>query len=288
MATPWSSWKWEIYMELNNQLKNKVCVITGANAGIGFEISKSLAASGAEILMICRNLDRGTSAREKIINTTQNSLINLFIADLSLQSEVRRVSNEIINKYPSIDLLINNAGTVEKKRILTAEGFEKTFAINHLAPFLLTNLLQNQLKYENSARIITISSGAHHMGKIDFENLQGEKGFSPFSAYSRTKLANILFTRELSNLLNGTNLLANCLHPGVVHTGIWQFSSFMRFISPILGSMMLSPEKGAKTAIWAATSQEAGNYNGTYFEKCKPASISSDAEDALKASILLM
>ena len=198
MAASRSSWKWEIYMELDNQLKNKVCVITGANAGIGFEISKSLAASGAEILMICRNLDRGTSAREKIINTTQNNLINLFIADLSLQSEVRRVSNEIINKYPSIDLLINNAGTVEKKRVLTAEGFETTFAINHLAPFLLTNLLQNQLKYENSARIITISSGAHHMGKMDFENLQGEKGFSPFSAYSRTKLANILFTRELS------------------------------------------------------------------------------------------
>ena len=286
MANPWSSWHWKANMEMSASLNGQVCVVTGANAGIGLEITKSLAQKGAEVVMVCRKISRGKSALTEIRKKIPTSLLTLLVADLSIQDEIRHVADEISTKYPKIKLLVNNAGTTQRKRLITAEGFEKTFAVNHLAPFLLTNLLLDQIKQAAPSRIITLSSAAHRHGTIDFSNLHGEKRYSVCDAYSRSKLANILFTKELARRLNGSNVIANCLHPGVVYTGIWQFNAFMRFMSPMIGRFMLSPEKGAQTALWAATNPEAGKFNGAYFDKSKPVSTSPRAEDPRTASRL--
>ena len=192
----------------------KVCLITGATSGIGKATAMGLANMGASVVMVGRDRGRGEAALAEIKEKSANASVDLLLADLSSQEEVRRLADEFKEAYPRLDVLINNAGVFRSERITTADGLEMTFAVNHLAYFLLTNLLLDVLKASAPSRIVNVSSGDHRNGTIDFDDLQGEKGYKGAKAYSQSKLANVLFTYELARRLEGTGVSANCLHPG--------------------------------------------------------------------------
>ena len=192
----------------------KVCLITGATSGIGKATAMGLANMGASVVMVGRDRGRGEAALTEIKEKSTNASVDLMLADLSSQQEIRRLADEFKEAYPRLDVLINNAGLFRSKRITTADGLEMTFAVNHLAYFLLTKLLLDVLKASASSRIVNVSSGDHSNGTIDFDDLQGEKGYKGPKAYSQSKLATVLFTYELARRLEGTGISANCLHPG--------------------------------------------------------------------------
>lgn len=251
-------------------MKDKVCIVTGTTSGIGKITSIELARMGAAVIMVCRNKAKGLLLKEEIINTTGNSNIALFIADLSSQAEVRRIATELKEKYPIIDILVNNAGAINDKRTETAEGYETTFATNHLAPFLLTNLLLDNLKASSGARIVNLASEAARMGKINFADINFKNSYTPMKAYCQSKLANILFTLELSKQLRETNITVNCMHPGVVNTGFGkELKGFAKFFFSTLSSLLRKPEKGAETAIWLSSSPEVEGITGKYFQDKK-------------------
>lgn len=264
-------------------MKGKVCVVTGANSGLGKVSATELARMGAHVVMVCRNLEKAEAARDEIRRETGTEALDLLQADLASLDSVRRVAGEINANYPRVDVLMNNAGLFSNERKKTADGFEVMFGVNHLAPFLLTNLLLEKLKKSGKARVVTVASGAHRIGKLDFDDLNHEKSFSGLRAYGTSKLENILFTRELARRIEGSDVTANCCHPGAVDTGIAfedhpLFASFMRFF-------LVSPQKGARTQIWLASSDEAAACNGMYFIKCKPnrgSRASRDMEAALR------
>lgn len=268
---------------MTGALAGRACVVTGANAGIGFEIAKGLAAAGAQLAMVCRNPEWGEAARKAITSATGNEDVTLFRADLGVQADIRRVAGEITDRFPEIAVLVNNAGTAEWKRTLTADGIETTFAVNHLAPFLLTHLLLDAVKAAAPSRIVTVASAMHRRARIDFANLQGERRYSVWGAYSQSKLANILFTRELARRLKGTAVVANCVHPGTVYTRIWQVNGFMRFVAPVVGRMISTPAEGAETPLFAALDAEAGQVSGVYFADRTPTPTTRAAEDKLVA-----
>jgi len=268
---------------MTGPLAGKACVVTGANAGIGFEIAKGLANASAEVAMVCRNPERGEAARTAIAAATGNNNLTLFRADLGVQDDVRRVADEIAARFPEVTVLMNNAGTAQGHRTLTTDGLETTFAVNHLGPFLLTHLLLDKVKAAAPSRIVTVASAAHRRAELDFDNLQGERRYSVRGAYSRSKLANILFTRELARRLKGTGVVANCVHPGVVNTGIWQVNWLMRLIAPVMGRMLRTPAHGAETPLYAALDARAGQVSGVYLVDRKPTPTSRAAEDMLVA-----
>jgi NAD(P)-dependent dehydrogenase (short-subunit alcohol dehydrogenase family) len=237
-------------------MKSSVVVITGSTDGIGRQAALELAATGATIVVHGRDRARGQKAVSEIRSATGNEHIDLLIADLSSLRQVRGLADEILVRYHRIDVLINNAGVYMKTRVLTEDGAELTFAVNHLAPFLLTNLLLERLKKSSPARIITVSSVAHMRGTLDFDNLQGEKTFGAYEAYSRSKLANVLFTYELARRLEGTGVTANCL----LRAG-FSFSG-----APV--------ENGASTIVYLATSPEVEKVSGGYFENRRAVSSS--------------
>lgn len=264
-------------------MKDKVCLITGANAGIGKVTAQKLADAGATVVMVCRNRQKGEAALSEIKKKSGNTDVELMIADLSSQAEIRRLAAEFKAKHNGLDVLVNNAGVYIPKRTLTVDGIETTFAVNHLAYFLLTNLLLDLLKQSAPSRIVNVSSEAHHYGKVEFDNLQGERQYKGFPAYSNSKLENILFTRELAHRLAGTNVTANSLHPGAVATGI--FRNTPKPIEWIIKLITMSPEKGAQTSIYLATSNEVEGITGKYFEKKKekyPSRVAQDDELARK------
>lgn len=193
-------------------MKNKICIITGATSGMGLATATALAGMGATIGFVCRNRVKGEAAILAIEGKTENNNIQLFVADLSSQSDVRRLAAEIKAKYPVIDVLVNNAGAINPNRTTTIDGFETTFAVNHLAYFLLTNLLLDNLKAANKARIVSTASEASRMGNIYFDDLQFEKKYNSWKSYGQSKLANIIFTYVLAKQLSGTNVTVNCLH----------------------------------------------------------------------------
>src|SRR5918994_3092242 len=192
----------------------KVCLITGATSGIGKATAMGLANMGASVVMVGRDRGRGEAALAEIRDKSANASVNLMLADLSSQEEIRRLAHEFKEAYPRLDVLINDAGLFRSERITTADGLEMTFAVNHLAYFLLTKLLLEVLKASVPSRIVNVSSGDHSNGTIDFDDLQGEKGYKGPKAYSQSKLATVLFTYELARRLEGTGITANCLHPG--------------------------------------------------------------------------
>jgi NAD(P)-dependent dehydrogenase (short-subunit alcohol dehydrogenase family) len=258
-------------------LGEKVCLITGATSGIGKATSMGLANMGASVVMVGRDRGRGEAALAEIKEGSANASVDLMLSDLSSQEQVRRLADEFKETYTRLDVLINNAGGFHSKRITTADGLETTFAVNHLAYFLLTNLLLDVLEASAPSRVVNVSSGDHSNGTIDFDDLQGEKGYKGAKAYSQSKLANVLFTYELARRLEGTGVTANCLHPGVVGTnfgsGVSGVSGFMvRALTPL----MKSPEKGAETSIYLASSPELQGLSGRYFVK-KAGARSSDA-----------
>ncbi|OQA00087.1 MAG: Fatty acyl-CoA reductase [Bacteroidetes bacterium ADurb.Bin408] len=266
------------------EIKNKIVIITGSTSGIGKVTAKALAAQGAHLVLPVRNMDKGLQLKEHIEVSLTNAQISLYPCDMESLDSVRKFSEFFKSTYEHLDILINNAGVWINKRELTKDGFEKNFGINHLAPFLMTNLLLEQLKKSEQGRIISVSSMAHKFADIDFEDLQSEKSYNSFKAYGRSKLANILFVKKLSMLLKNTKVTANCLHPGVVATSL--FNNLGGLSKKMFEMLMISPEKGAETTIYLATSDEVKNISGAYFSKKKIAHSSkfsrrADAADKL-------
>jgi NAD(P)-dependent dehydrogenase (short-subunit alcohol dehydrogenase family) len=254
----------------NGGMRGKTVLITGGTSGIGKATAVALAAMGANVVVVGRNPERGEAALEEIKAQSHNGSVELMLADLSVQNEVRRLAREFLERYDRLDVLANNAGLVQSKRTETPDGIETTLAINHLAPFLLTNLLLETLEQSAPSRVITVSSEAQRWGNMDFEDMHSRRSYRGFPVYGMTKLANIMFTYELAERLKGTGVTANCLHPGPVGTNFGQNNSgamtlFFRAFKPF----MRSPEQGADTLIWLASSSEVGGVSGKYFSDRK-------------------
>ena len=265
-------------------MQNKLCIVTGANSGIGKATATELARQNAYVVMICRNEDRGLKAKEDIIQQTGNTGVELMLADFSYQYEIREVAEQISNKFEQVDVLVNNAGTIFHKREETLDGIEKTFAVNHLGPFLLTNLLLPHLKQAPEARIVNVASEAHRVGVpvFDLDNLQLNNNFGGMKAYGLSKLCNIMFTHELAKKLEGTNVTTNALHPGVISTNLASEASWwMKLLYFIGRPFMHSARKGARTSVFLATSDEVSNISGKYFKnerQTKPSAVAYDDE----------
>jgi NAD(P)-dependent dehydrogenase (short-subunit alcohol dehydrogenase family) len=254
----------------------KICLITGATSGIGKATAMGLADTGASVVMVGRDRGRGEAALAEVKAKSANASVELMLADLSSQEEIRRLADEFKEAYQRLDVLVNNAGVIRSKRVATADGIETTFAVNHLAYFLLTDLLLDVLKASAPSRIINVASGEQRNGTIDFDDLQGENGYKGAKAYSQSKLANVLFTYELARRLEGTGVSANCLHPGVVGTNLGSgVSGVFGFMVRALTPLMKSPQKGAETSIYLASSPEVEGLSGRYFVK-KAEARSSD------------
>ena len=266
-------------------MTGKTCVVTGANTGIGKAAALALAQLGATVVIVCRNAERGAAARDEIERAARaagrGGSVSLELADLSSQMEVRGLAERVIAAHPSIDVLVNNAGVALRRRELTVDGVERTFAVNYLAYVLLARLLLPALtaaaQSHGEARIVNVASGAHGAIKaLDFANLQGEKRYTDFGAYALSKLADIMFTYTLARRLAGSGITVNTLHPGVVATEIWRQVPILRSIAKIF---MLSPEKGARTTVYLAASPEVRGVTGTYFAKCAPAKSTALSRD---------
>jgi NAD(P)-dependent dehydrogenase (short-subunit alcohol dehydrogenase family)/cytochrome b561 len=252
-----------------SKAQGRVVVITGANAGIGFATALGLAKQGAEIVMICRNADRGNAAMKAVAQVASTPPL-LFIADLSSRDSVRELSAALHQHLLRIDVLINNAGAAFAKREFTVDGIEKTFATNHLGPFLLTNLVLDLIRKSSAGRIINLTAGIPVSRSSFFENLQGEKHYSQFSAYRSSKVGNILFTYELGRRLEGTGITVNCVHPGPVRTEFTRKAGgILSFMAKILRPIMGSPEAGARGPIYLAVDPEVAGTTGAYFVNCK-------------------
>ena len=279
--------KGRCFLGADASMIGKTCLVTGANSGIGLEIARGLAARGARVLMVARDADRGEAARVEVAESTGNDSVELLLCDLSSQRQVRELAAEVLDRCGELHLLVNNAGLTLGERTLTEDGIETTFAVNHLAPFLLTDLLRERLVASAPARVVTVASDAHRGSKIDFDDPSGERKFSAWGAYGQSKLANILFTTELAQRLEGTGVTATCLHPGVVRTGFGrQGPAFIRFFLKIGGLFLLTPERGADTAVWLASSSEVDGASGGYYEKRRIATSSRAARDPESAKRL--
>jgi NAD(P)-dependent dehydrogenase (short-subunit alcohol dehydrogenase family) len=259
-------------------MKSRICLITGANSGIGKITAQELARKGMTILMVVRNAAKGEQARQEISTATGNKHIELYICDLSVQADIVKLARDIKTKHHKIDVLINNAGLVIPEHQVSADGIEMTFAVNHLAPFLLTHLLLNLLKNGHEPRIITVASEAHRFSRLDFHELPSPAKYNAWIAYGNSKLCNILFTRQLSKEVEKEGITANCLHPGVVATNFAAGNNgitglFFKLFRPFL----ISAEKGAETTIYLASSPEVKAITGLYFDKSKPRKPSKEA-----------
>jgi NAD(P)-dependent dehydrogenase (short-subunit alcohol dehydrogenase family) len=256
--------------ETSADMSGKICLITGANSGIGKATALGLAQLGATVVMVCRNPHKGEGARQEIQEKSGNADIDLFIADLSSQQAIRQLVQDFQQKYPQLHVLVNNAGSVFNRGKVSPDGIEMTLAVNHLASFLLTNLLLDTIKASVPARIVNVSSVAHAQGFIDLDDLQGKRQYKLMRAYAQSKLANVLFTYTLARRLEGTGVTVNCLHPGAVATNIWTSAlpNWLHFLGIIDRLFCISPEQGALTSIYLASSPEVEGITGKYFEKC--------------------
>jgi retinol dehydrogenase 12 len=263
-----------------NRIKNKVVMVTGATNGIGFETARGIAKAGANLIIVGRNIEKCKRVKDIIVNETGNDRIEFFLADLSSQKDIYKMSNDIKINYDKIDVLINNAGAMFQKRIESVDGIEMTFALNHLSYFLLTNLLLDLIKNSENGRIVNVASDAHRFAAVDFNDLQSNNSYKGFTAYSRSKEANILFTYMLAEKLKDFNITVNALHPGVVNTG---FSKNTSGISPIVELFLkifsVSPEIGAKTSLYLSLSEDVNNVSGKYFAKNKSVKSSKSTYD---------
>jgi retinol dehydrogenase-14 len=258
-------------MTQSGQMAGRTVLITGGTNGIGKATAVGLAATGATVAITGR--DRGrTHAAAAEIRADDGPPVGVFVADMSAQAEVRRLAVEVLAALPRIDVLVNNVGGFWNSRHVTADGLEHTFALNHLAPFLLTHLLIDRLVQSAPARVVTLSSEAQRQGRIDFDDLQGERSWSGQRAYNQSKLANIMFTYELARRLRGTGVTANVLHPGIVRSGFGAEDPgrIQRVITPFMG-LMKAPEEGARPPIYLASAPELDGVSGQYFRLRKPA-----------------
>jgi retinol dehydrogenase-14 len=263
-------------------MRGKVCLVTGSNSGIGKATALGLARLGASVVMVCRDQSKGEAAQAEIKTKSGNPSVDLLIADLASQQSIRQLAKEVTERYQQLHVLVNNAGVSPAHRTLTVDGLETTFAVNHLAPFLLTNLLLDRLKASAPARIVTVASTAQ--SALNFDDLQGEKHYSMLGTYGQSKLANVLFTYELARRLEGSGVTANCLHPGVVSTNLARdFTPLFRWMAKLF---FISPEKGAQTSVYLASSPEVEGISGKYFSKKREARSSAESYNTVSAQRL--
>lgn len=265
-------------------MKGKVCLITGSTAGIGKSAAIGLARMGADLILVGRDPARAKAAKDEVGAAASGGQVELMIADLSSQQQIRKLVQDFQTGHKRLDVLINNAGALFDERQLTEDGIEATFATNHLAYFLLAELMIPLLKQTPGARIVNVASDAHRWGNLDFENLQGEKKYSPWAAYGLSKLANIMFTYELARRLEGGGVTANCMHPGAVRTSLFRdFSGITGGVLKLAGAFFRSPEKGAETIVYLASSPEVDGVSGKYFKDCKPIRSTNQSMDQAAA-----
>jgi len=270
--------------KLKDNMNGKICLVTGGTNGIGKSTALELARMGGTVVIVGRNAQKTSQVVEEIRAATGNKNVDSLLADLSSQQEVRRLASEFKSRYSHLHVLLNNAGGFFMRRQLSVDGIEMTFALNHLAYFLLTNLLLDTIKASAPARIINVSSGAHASGKIEFDNLQGERDYTP-RAYDNSKLANILFTVELARRLEGTGVTVNALHPGFVATGFAKnngkvMAALVSIFAPLVGR---SPAKGAETSIYLASSPSVEGITGKYFYDSHVVPAAPQATDMMVA-----
>lgn len=263
-------------------MKNKVCVVTGASSGIGKVTARALSEMGATVLLVCRNREKGEATLREIRSKTKDAAAELFVADLSSQDQIKELAADIETRHSHIDVLVNNAGAINPSLKLTADNIETTFAVNHLTYFLLANLLLDQLKAPPAARVINVSSQTHRYGTINFDDLGLEQNFNPMKAYAQSKLANLMFTYELSRRLAGTRVTVNALHPGGIATNFGKnLNGIAGFFFRSFGFLLRSPERGAETVIWLATAPELEGVTGKYFfdkKEIRSSKVSYDDE----------
>jgi NAD(P)-dependent dehydrogenase (short-subunit alcohol dehydrogenase family) len=252
-------------------MHGKICLITGANRGIGKATTLELARLGATVVMVSRDQELGTAARSEIVDATGNQTVELLVADLASLSQVRQLAASFLERHDRLHVLVNNAGLAKHDQVLTDEGYETTFAVNHLAPFLLSNLLLDTLKASAPARIVNVSSMMHQWGSIHFDDLMGKRHYNIHQAYSQSKLASVLFTCELARRLADTGITANAVHPGTVRTDMFrEYTGFMGLMTQHLWRpFMKNPEKGAATSIYLASSPDVEDVTGQYFANCR-------------------
>ncbi len=262
------------------RMAGRVVVVTGANAGIGRAAALALARMGARVGMVSRSRERGEAARAEVVRESGGAAVDLFLADLSAQAEVRRLASEVRERCGRLDVLVNNAAVYTRGRTLSPDGIELQFAVNHLAPFLLTNLLMDLLERSAPARVVTVSSEAHRPARLNWDDLQGERRYRGLRAYGTAKLGNLLFTRELARRTAGTGVTANAVHPGVVGTellfGGWAPLRLLR-------RFMRTPEQGARVVVRLASAPELEGVTGRYFRdegEIRPSAAALDDDAA--------
>jgi retinol dehydrogenase 12 len=269
-----------------NELAGKTCLVTGATNGIGRASARALARMGAKLFLVARDPRRAEETLAELARESAGADARVILADLSRQADVRRAAAEFLATGEPLHLLLNNAGVVQLARGETADGIETTFAVNHLAYFLLTNLLLERIRASAPARIVVVASDAYKIGgPLDFDDLGSAKRYSAMAVYGRSKLANLLFTRALARRLEGTGVTVNALHPGAVRTGLGQNNDapILKMLMSVLRPFFRSPERGARTSVWACSARELDGVTGRYFANCRerePSALARDDESA--------
>ncbi len=261
-------------------MNGKVCLVTGATDGIGKVSARVLAEKGAKVIIVGRNPEKSATVLAELKSSSGNENIDLLMADLAVMQEVRDLAEQVISHYDRLDILLNNAGGYFAKHELTSDGLERTFALNHMSYFLLTNKLMELLKSSAPARIVNVSSDAHYGIDMEFENLNGEQEYKAWKAYQKSKLANVLFTYELLKKVPA-DITVNCLHPGFVATNFGH--NIGGFFGPVLKIAQrisaIDPEEGAKTSIFLCSAPEVKGVSGKYFYKCQPKTSSRESRN---------
>lgn len=266
-------------------MTTKVTMVTGANSGIGRQTTLALAKKGHQVVMVCRNEDKGRAVRDDINAKVGMRNVDLLIADFSDRSSMQQMAAEFGKKYDKLDVLINNAGGMLKDLQMTEDGLEYMMAVNHFGYFMNTHYLMDALRQSDQARIINVASDAHRFAQLNWDNMNAEKSFQFFRQYALTKLCNILFTHQLARMVAMENMTANSLHPGVVASNFWSYTT-PAFIRKIGSKFMTSPMKAAETSVYLATSKEVAIYNGAYFKNKKKSSPSALASNTKQAEHL--
>lgn len=269
-------------------MDSRLCLITGANSGIGKITAMEMARKGYDILMLCRNLETSRPVRKEIKAVSKTGRVDLIWCDLASQQSVTQAAREVADRYHKLDILVNNAGLFLDREQYSPEGIELTFATNHLGPFLLTNMLLDMLKKGHNPRIVTVSSEAHRWGKsFKLDQMAKPKSYSGMGAYGASKLCNILFAKELADRVMDFGITSNSLHPGAINSNFGNGSSSLSgFVFKLMKPFFISPEKGAETSIYLASSPEVERVTGLYFDKCKPKIPSQEARSDYNAKQL--
>jgi NAD(P)-dependent dehydrogenase (short-subunit alcohol dehydrogenase family) len=266
----------------DHETRQKTIVVTGASDGIGLECASQLAEQGHHVVLVGRNPGKVTAAEERIRHESPDAPVESFVCDFASLADVRELAAQLQSSYPRIDVLVSNAGTVFDKRTVTEDGNEATFQVNHLSGFLLTELLLDRIVASAPARIVITSSVASYRGKLDLDDLGFERGYTIMRAYDRSKLANVLYTRELAERLEGTGVTVNCVHPGDIASNIWSGAPW--FARPVIAVakrvMMKGPEIGGARLTHLATSPEIEGRSGVYYDQGAPKEAAPRAQDA--------